>query len=459
MLAAASAAGWRPWLAGPPSQEADARAQARLTVLGTELKHAVLTEREREERTREANELRCWRYMRCQHVRLGAEQAGCSASSRSELLGLVDKLCAELVQHKGLLDSPFQVKQQIAESEGAMRTVLIESPHSERNGGAERRFVLESKPVHDNVDQKRSVFRAYESTATGTINCWAIKWVRKGELLTTCHTSDQQAAYLRELRKEFVVAIVLRWFAHPNVSGFDRYFENGTDIFALSPFRTCVRAWATTQGGGPYSSGEMLDLFAQIASAVSFLHNLGLVHGDLKLANMTVQARNPASPAHGRGSRLLLQLIDFGLTTDLRLDSETGKWLPLAGPQRGSLPYMAFEVFNVPSAQAGYDGVRADIYSMGVCFCSLAAGGEPFKYPSMLEPYYRVLKEHGGGVFVGLLCRKQGRAALLEDPRAAQAIQMTMAHLPAHRSELQAVLELLTAAPPTAAGQRAGAAP
>ncbi len=91
--------------------------------------------------------------------------------------------------------------------------------------------------------------------------------------------------------------------------------------------------------------------------------------------------------------------------------------------------------------------VRADIYSMGVCFCTLAAGREPFPGPTVLNPYYRVFVEKGGSIVVGSLCRKQGRAALLEDSRAVQAVHMTMAHLPDHRSELRDVLELLSAAP------------
>jgi serine/threonine protein kinase len=444
-MQAASHAGWLPWLAGPPSREAEARVSARLATLATQLKHSVLTEREREDYTRETNVLKCWRYLCCQHHQLGAEQAGHNAFSRSNMLGLVDLLCSELMEHKRLLNSPFHVHR-VTENESE-RIVLIEPPHPERNGGTGRRFELESKAVHENVDQGRSVFKAYETMATGTVHCWAVKRIRKGELLAKCHTSDQQAVYLRHLRKEFVVATVLRWFAHPNVSAFDRYFEDGSDIFALSPFRTCVRDWVTAQGGGPHSSGELLDLFLQIASAVSFLHNLGLVHGDLKLANMTLQPRSPASTAHGNGSRLLLQLIDFGHTTDLRLDPGTGTWLPLAGPPRGSLPYMPHEIYNVPSAEAGCDGVKADIYSMGVCFCSLAAGREPFQGPTLLDPYYRVFVNTGGGIIVGSLCRKQGRAALLEDSRAAQAVHMTMAHLPDHRSELRDVLELLSAAP------------
>ncbi len=330
---------------------------ARLATLTTQLKHSVLTEREREEYTRELNVLKCWRYLCCQHHQLGMEQAGHSAFSRSKMRGLVDLLCYELMEHKGLLNSPFHVHRVTENESESERIVLIEAPHPERNGGTGRRFELESKAVHENVDQRRSVFRAYESTATGTVHCWAVKRIRKGELLARLPTSDQQAVYLRDLRKEFVVATVLRWFAHPNVSAFDRYFEDGSDIFALSPFRTCVRDWVTAQGGGPHSSGELIDLFSQIASAVSFLHNLGFVHGDLKLANMTLQPRNPSSAARN-GSRVLLQLIDFGHTTDLRLHPGTGTWLPLAGPQRGSFPYMPHEIYNVPSAEAGYDGSK-----------------------------------------------------------------------------------------------------
>src|SRR6266850_6490323 len=97
---------------------------------------------------------------------------------------------------------------------------------------------------------------------------------------------------------------------------------------------------------------------AQLARALSHLHQRGIVHGDVKPQNAVL-----AGPV---GERKTL-LVDLGLA-----GAETAA--------RGSLEYAAPEVL-----EGAPPGTASDLYSLGVTLHELLSGVNPFAAPSPVE--------------------------------------------------------------------------
>jgi serine/threonine protein kinase len=92
----------------------------------------------------------------------------------------------------------------------------------------------------------------------------------------------------------------------------------------------------------PLSLDWVLSTFYKVASAVQYLHDMGLAHGDLKLDNIVLDG-------HGNP-----KLIDFGCCHTSRVESDHMK--------AGTLYYLAPELLTLTS----FDTQKADIWSLGV---------------------------------------------------------------------------------------------
>jgi serine/threonine protein kinase/DNA-binding winged helix-turn-helix (wHTH) protein len=131
-------------------------------------------------------------------------------------------------------------------------------------------------------------------------------------------------------------------------------------------------AWAETQGGLPaVPLQKRLDLLAQVAASIAAAHGAGVIHSDIKPANILI-GENPAEPA----APVRPRLVDFGaggLNDVIRLDALAISLHGLhdADGARGSgtLRYMAPEVLA-----GGVPTTRADIYALGILLYQLVAG-------------------------------------------------------------------------------------
>lgn len=135
---------------------------------------------------------------------------------------------------------------------------------------------------------------------------------------------------------------------------------------------------------------ETLRLVQQVAAALEYAHQLGMVHRDVKPDNVLLK---PAS-GFGGDMRYSAMLTDFGLAKLL-----AGENLVQTANDKlvgGTLPYMAPEQF-----WGGMD-YRADIYALGIMMYELVVGRLPFmpsspheaaemhvKQPPPLPTYFR----------------------------------------------------------------------
>jgi len=108
---------------------------------------------------------------------------------------------------------------------------------------------------------------------------------------------------------------------------------------------------------------DTVDIFLQIAGALTAVHDAGLCHRDLKPANVMMRP-------DGR-----IVLIDFGLAK--RIDNATQ--LTNAGEVRGSPYYISPE-----QAEGAPVDRRSDLYSLGVMLYEMLTGHRPFRGSSVV---------------------------------------------------------------------------
>jgi len=120
-------------------------------------------------------------------------------------------------------------------------------------------------------------------------------------------------------------------------------------------------------GAGPLPPEEVLRYGGQLAEALAHAHDRGVVHRDLKAANVMITPDRR------------VKVLDFGLAKRLTSDELTDLTTQFAGPVTGpativgTLPYMAPEQLRGHPADE-----RSDVWALGVILYEMAAGTRPF---------------------------------------------------------------------------------
>src|SRR2546425_511966 len=128
---------------------------------------------------------------------------------------------------------------------------------------------------------------------------------------------------------------------------------------------------------GPLELERVLALLTQVASALDAAHQRGLVHRDVKAANVLVEARTSPDREHA-------YLADFGLTK--RPDSISG--LTKTGQFLGSVEYAAPEQFEGKKLDA-----RTDVYSVGCMAYECLTGAVPYPRDNEAAVMFAHLRE------------------------------------------------------------------
>jgi phage terminase large subunit-like protein len=173
-------------------------------------------------------------------------------------------------------------------------------------------------------------------------------------LLPEVAVSDQA---LRRFMREMDVAAALQ---HPHIVSFiDKGTHNGV-VYLITEFveGTDAARLADSRGGRlPYA--EAVQILVQSLDALSFAHNQGYIHRDIKDQNILVSGAWPSYNA---------KLTDFGLAKSFTQTGMSG--VTMAGDVAGTFAYMP------PEQIRDFKNVRpaSDIYAMGMTAYSLLTG-------------------------------------------------------------------------------------
>ncbi len=192
---------------------------------------------------------------------------------------------------------------------------------------------------------------------------------------------------VQELQRERQAVVHL---IHPNIiKTYDAAQANGLHYFAMENVEgTDLHQYV--QRHGPLVVEEACEYVRQTATGLQHAHQAGLVHRDVKPANLFLLHQSAEAPVAGlsrpRSGATVVKILDWGLArlkrpaseavdaSTLDLDAEKGLLI-------GTADYLAPE----QAQDATLVDIRADIYSLGCVFYYLLTGEPPFSAPSLMQ--------------------------------------------------------------------------
>ena len=167
---------------------------------------------------------------------------------------------------------------------------------------------------------------------------------------------DEQ--FRQRFKREMRIAASLH---HPNIVGIHYAGEHDGLLFFVMDFVTGTDLREILLRHGAIEPARAVDLLQQSASALDAAHRRGLVHRDVKPANILITVKDGEEHAY---------LTDFGLAK--KFDTASG--LTVKGSVVGTVDYMAPEQIT-----GGRTDARTDIYALGCVFYQMLAGRVPYE--------------------------------------------------------------------------------
>ena len=217
-----------------------------------------------------------------------------------------------------------------------------------RGGQLERGSVVGGYRV-DSVISRGGMGVVYRVTNVALHKVYALK------TLTPDLTDDAQ--FRDRFRREMRIAASIE---HPNVVGIHYAGEHNGLLFLVMDLIVGTDLRHLVQESGALEPDRAVDLLEQFAFALDAAHAKGLVHRDVKPANMLVTVRD--GQEHG-------YLTDFGIAKR----SDNIGALTSTGAVVGTVHYMAPEQVTGDPTDA-----RTDVYALGCVFFQMLTGAVPY---------------------------------------------------------------------------------
>ena len=204
------------------------------------------------------------------------------------------------------------------------------------------------------------VYKAHDRMLDETV---AIK-VLRSEFVNTAEMG-------RRFRHEIKLA---RKVSHRNVCRIHEYGEDGGLRFISMEYLegTDLKQEMRLEGG--LRADEAFDIAIQVAEGLQAIHDVGIIHRDLKTPNLMRDARG------------VVRLMDFGIAKG---SEETGTGsLTMTGAVMGTPEYMSPEQCRGEKIDS-----RSDIYSLGVVDYELFTGQVPFRGDTPVATIFKHIQD------------------------------------------------------------------
>jgi serine/threonine-protein kinase len=158
-------------------------------------------------------------------------------------------------------------------------------------------------------------------------------------------------------------AVTLAKLNHPHIATLYSFFRQGDEYFMVLEFVPGETLEAVVRRAGAVPGEQAASLIYQALAGLEHAHDAGIIHRDIKLANLMLAPNN------------VVKVMDFGIARALGHDR-----LTRAGRMVGTIEYMSPEQIRGQEAD-----VRSDLYSLGVALYELVTGRLPFDSDSEYE--------------------------------------------------------------------------
>src|SRR5947199_8370837 len=164
--------------------------------------------------------------------------------------------------------------------------------------------------------------------------------------------------FRQRFQREMRIAASLH---HPNIVGIHYAGEHEGLLFFVMDFVTGTDLREVLVKHGALEPMRSVELLEQCASALDAAHARGLVHRDVKPANILITVRDAEEHAY---------LTDFGLAK--KFDTASG--LTAKGAVVGTVDYMSPEQIT-----GSHTDARTDIYALGCVVYQMLSGHVPYE--------------------------------------------------------------------------------
>lgn len=203
-----------------------------------------------------------------------------------------------------------------------------------------------------------TVFRAHRKSDGAEV---AIKVLRP--------SLSRNTRYVERLRREAEISMRLD---HPGLVKGLGFAEEGGYHYIVMEFCPGRTLGALLKNWGRFPEDQVLDLGIQVAEALAYAHENGVVHRDVKPGNLLIDDEGNA------------KLTDLGLAK-----AESDPTLTRDGGTVGTPQYMSPEQAESPT---GVDE-RSDLYSLGATLYHMLVGQPPFSGESAVQVIAKLLHE------------------------------------------------------------------
>src|SRR5258707_2157809 len=203
-----------------------------------------------------------------------------------------------------------------------------------------------------------AVYKAFDPLIKRTL---AIKTIR----LDIPRQSPQYKSFIERFYHEARISGTL---SHPNIVTLFDIGEDGGVPYLAMEFVEGETIALLLERGTRFKPEKVIGLVSQIAAALDYAHSKGVIHRDVKPANLMLY----------EGDRI--KVADFGIAK--LVDAE----MTQSGTLLGTPSYMS------PEQAMGekLDG-RSDIFSLGVCAFEMLSGEQPFPGTNVTSILYKLV--------------------------------------------------------------------